>query len=115
MGMLLMLNRKLHKAYIRTRDFNFSLNGLVVFDLHGKTIGIVGTGKISRTFIDVCSGFGMNMLMYDPYPIKDSNYHYVSFEELCEKSDIISFIAYTFDFIIVMFPSLSFSIVNNSS
>lgn len=90
MGMLLMLNRKLHKAYIRTRDFNFSLNGLVGFDLHGKTIGIVGTGKIGRTFIDVCSGFGMHMLMYDPYPIKDSNYHYVSFEELCEKSDIIS-------------------------
>ena len=90
MGMLLMLNRKLHKAYIRTRDFNFSLNGLVGFDLHGKTIGIVGTGKIGRTFIDVCSGFGMNMLMYDPYPIKDSDYHYVSFDELCEKSDIIS-------------------------
>lgn len=90
MGMLLMLNRKLHKAYIRTRDFNFSLSGLVGFDLHGKTIGIVGTGKIGRTFIDVCSGFGMNMLMYDPYPVKDSNYNYVSFEELCEKSDIIS-------------------------
>lgn len=90
MGMLLMLNRKLHKAYIRTRDFNFSLHGLVGFDLHGKTIGIVGTGKIGRTFIDVCSGFGMNMLMYDPYPVKDSNYHYVSFEEICKESDIIS-------------------------
>lgn len=90
MGMLLMLNRKLHKAYIRTRDFNFSLHGLVGFDLHGKTIGIVGTGKIGRTFIDVCSGFGMNMLMYDPCPVKDSNYHYVSFEEICKESDIIS-------------------------
>lgn len=90
MGMLLMLNRKLHKAYIRTRDFNFSLTNLVGFDLHGKTIGIVGTGKIGRTFIDVCSGFGMNMLMYDPYPFPDPNYNYVSFEELCEKSDIIS-------------------------
>lgn len=90
MGMLLMLNRKLHKAYIRTRDFNFSLSGLVGFDLHGKTIGIVGTGKIGRTFIDVCSGFGMNMLMYDPYPVKDSKYHYVSFEEICQQSDIIS-------------------------
>lgn len=90
MGMLLLLNRKLHKAYIRTRDFNFSLNGLVGFDLHGKTIGIIGTGKIGRTFIDVCSGFGMDMIMYDPYPIKDSNYHYVPLEELFERSDIIS-------------------------
>ena len=90
MGMLLMLNRKLHKAYIRTRDFNFSLNGLVGFDLHGKTIGIIGTGKIGRTFIDVCSGFGMNMLMYDPYPAKGTDYNYVSLDEIFAKSDIIS-------------------------
>ena len=59
MGMILMLNRKLHKAYIRTRDFNFSLNGLIGFDLHGKTAGVIGTGKIGRTFIDICRGFGM--------------------------------------------------------
>lgn len=90
MGMLLVLNRKLHKAYIRTRDFNFSLNGLVGFDIHGKTIGVIGTGKIGRTFIDVCSGFGAHMLMYDPYPAKDTDYNYVSLDELFEKSDIIS-------------------------
>lgn len=90
MGMLLVLNRKLHKAYNRTRDFNFSLNGLVGFDLHGKTIGIIGTGKIGRTFIDVCSGFGVNMIMYDPYPAKGCGYHYVSLDELFKQSDIIS-------------------------
>lgn len=90
MGMLLMLNRKFHKAYNRTREFNFSLNDLTGFDLHGKTIGIVGTGKIGRTFINVCSGFGMNMLMYDPYPAKGVDYHYVSFDEICEQADIIS-------------------------
>lgn len=90
MGMLLVLNRKLHRAYNRTRDFNFSLNNLTGFDLKGKTMGIVGTGKIGRTFMEVCSGFGFNMLAYDPFPIKDSNINYVSFEEICEKSDIIS-------------------------
>lgn len=90
MGMLLMLNRKLHKAYNRTRDFNFSLSGLEGFDVHGKNIGVIGTGKIGRTFIDVCSGFGANMFMYDPYPAKDANYNYVSLDELFEKCDIIS-------------------------
>lgn len=90
MGILLTLNRKLHRAYNRTRDYNFSLNGLVGFDLHGKTIGVVGTGKIGRTFMEVCSGFGLNIIAYDPYPINDAGIHYVTFDELCEKSDIIS-------------------------
>lgn len=90
MGLLLSLNRKLYRAYNRTREFNFSLNGLTGFDLHGKTIGVVGTGNIGRTFIDVCKGFGLNILAYDPYPIKDSDIHYVDFQEICEKSDIIS-------------------------
>ena len=66
MGMILMLNRKLHKAYIRTRDFNFSLNGLIGFDLHGKTAGVIGTGKIGRSFIDICRGFGMEVIANDP-------------------------------------------------
>lgn len=90
MGMLLMLNRKLHKAYIRTRDFNFSLNGLMGFDLHGKTAGIIGTGKIGRTFINICHGFGMNVIANDPHPAADSGITYVSREQLFRQSDIIS-------------------------
>jgi D-lactate dehydrogenase len=90
MALLLTLNRKVHRAYNRTRDYNFSLNGLTGFDLHGKTIGIVGTGKIGQIFIDICSGFGMKVIAYDPFPIKDKNIEYIDFLELCEKSDIIS-------------------------
>lgn len=90
MALLLTLNRKIHRAYSRTREFNFSLNGLIGFDLHGKTVGVVGTGKIGQVFIDICKGFGMNILAYDPFPIKDLDIHYVSFEELCRESDIIS-------------------------
>ncbi len=90
MGMILMLNRKLHRAYIRTRDFNFSLNGLLGFDLHGKTVGVVGTGKIGRVFAEICTGFGMKVIGYDPYPASDSNIEYTDFKTLCEKSDIVS-------------------------
>lgn len=89
-ALLMTLNRKIHRAYTRTRDFNFSLNGLTGFDLHGKTIGVIGTGKIGRIFIDICNGFGMKVIAYDPFPIKDSNIQYVSLEELCKDSDIIS-------------------------
>lgn len=90
MGVLLMLNRKLHRAYNRTREFNFSLNGLTGFDLYGKTIGVIGTGKIGRVFIDICKGFGVKILAYDPYPIETTEFTYVSLKELCEQSDIIS-------------------------
>ena len=90
MALLLTINRRTHKAYIRTRDFNFSLQGLAGFDLHGKTVGIVGTGKIGRVFADICKGFGMNILAYDKFPAKDSGLHYVELPELFEKSDIIS-------------------------
>lgn len=89
-GMILMLNRKLHKAYIRTRDFNFSLNGLIGFDLHGKTAGVVGTGKIGRAFIDICRGFGMEVIANDPFPAEGSGINYVTREELFRRSDIIS-------------------------
>ncbi len=89
-ALLLTSIRRLHKAYNRTRDFNFSLNGLTGFDLHGKTVGVVGTGKIGRIFIDICRGFGMNVIAYDRYPAKDSGIDYVTLDELFERSDIIS-------------------------
>ncbi len=90
MALLLTLNRKIHKAFIRTRDFNFSLNGLTGFDLHGKTAGIIGTGQIGRIFIDICKGFGMNVIAYDPYPMENSNINYVTLDKLFAESDIIS-------------------------
>lgn len=91
MAMLLTSIRRIHKAYIRTRDFNFSLSGMIGFDLHGKTVGVVGTGKIGRIFIDICKGFGMNVLAYDKFPAQNAGINYVSIEEIWEKSDIISF------------------------
>lgn len=90
MALLLSLNRKIHRAYSRTRDRNFSINGLIGFDLHGKTIGVIGTGKIGKTFIEICKGFGMKILAYDPYPAKDLKVEYVTLSELFEKSDVIS-------------------------
>ena len=90
MALLLTINRRTHKAYIRTRDFNFSLQGLAGFDLHGKTVGIIGTGKIGRVFADICKGFGMHILAYDKFPAPDSGLQYVDLPELFEKSDIIS-------------------------
>ena len=94
MALLLTSIRRIHKAYIRTRDFNFSLVGMTGFDLHGKTVGVVGTGKIGRVFIDICLGFGMKVLAYDKFPQKDlaerENIRYVTLDELFEKSDIIS-------------------------
>lgn len=90
MAMLLTSIRRTHKAYIRTRDFNFSLNGMTGFDLHGKTVGVVGTGKIGRVFIDICRGFGMRVLAYDPFPAQQGDIHYVPLDELFRESDVIS-------------------------
>ena len=89
-ALLLTSIRRIHKAYNRTRDYNFSLNGLTGFDLHGKTVGVVGTGRIGRIFIDICRGFGMKVIAYDKFPAPDSGIDYVSLDELFEKSDIIS-------------------------
>ena len=89
-ALLLTSVRRIHKAYNRTREFNFSLNGLTGFDFHGKTVGVVGTGKIGRIFIDICRGFGMNVIAYDLFPAKDSGIEYVPLDELLERSDIIS-------------------------
>lgn len=90
MGMILALNRKIPRAYIRTRDFNFSLVGLTGFDLHGKTAGVIGTGKIGQAFINICKGFGMEVLAYDPYPAEIDGVRYVDTDELFKRSDIIS-------------------------
>ena len=91
MALLQTLNRKIHKAYIRTRDFNFSLNGLTGFDLHGKTVGVIGTGKIGRVFIDICKGFGMKVIAYDKFPAEGSGIDYRPLEEIYKEADIISF------------------------
>ncbi len=90
MALLLTSVRRIHKAYNRTKDFNFSLNGLTGFDLHGKTAGVIGTGKIGRIFARICSGFGMRVLAYDKYPSADVEATYVSLDRLFEESDVIS-------------------------
>lgn len=90
MALLLTINRRTHKAYIRTREFNFSLQGLAGFDLYGKTVGIIGTGKIGKVFAEICKGFGMHILAYDKFPDLNSGLNYVELPELFEKSDIIS-------------------------
>ena len=94
MAMLLTSIRRIHKAYIRTRDFNFSLAGMTGFDLHGKTVGVIGTGRIGRVFIDICRGFGMKVVAYDKYHAagldNGDTVRYVSLNELFRCSDIIS-------------------------
>ena len=94
MAMLLTSIRRIHKAYIRTRDFNFSLAGMTGFDLHGKTVGVIGTGRIGQVFINICRGFGMKVLAYDKYPAAGladgDSIRYVPLDELFAGSDIIS-------------------------
>ena len=90
MALLLSLNRKIHKAYLRTREFNFNIQGLTGFDLYGKTVGVIGTGKIGVSFINICKGFGMNVLAYDPFPRSDLDVKYVTLEQMFKESDIIS-------------------------
>jgi D-lactate dehydrogenase len=70
-GLLLTLNRKIHRAYNRVRELNFSLTGLVGFDIHAKTVGILGTGKIGRIAAQIFRGFGANVIAYDPFPMLD--------------------------------------------
>lgn len=90
MALLLTVNRKIHKAYNRTREFNFSLAGLAGFDLHGKTVGVIGTGKIGRIFADICKGFGMKVLAYDKFPNPNAGLEYVELKEIFQNADIIS-------------------------
>lgn len=92
-ALLLALNRKIHKAYNRVREQNFSLNGLLGFNLYGRTIGVVGTGKIGRAVIRIALGFGCKVLAHDVYEdreLKEKGVSYVSLEELYRCSDIIS-------------------------
>lgn len=88
MAMLLTLNRKTHRAYLRTRDHNFNINGLTGFDLYGKTVGIIGTGRIGKAFAQICQGFGMQILAFDK--IKSGDYNYVDLDKLFAESDVIS-------------------------
>lgn len=90
MALLLMLNRKLHRAYIRTRDHNFSLEGLCGFDLHSKTAGIIGTGRIGRVYGEICKGFSMKVIGYDPYPSDEFCGEYVDLNTLLKTADVIS-------------------------
>ena len=90
MALYLTSNRRIHKAFNRVREYNFSLSGLTGNDLHGKTVGVIGTGKIGRIFINICKGFGMNVIAYDLFPMKDSDINYVSLETLFKESDVIS-------------------------
>lgn len=90
MALLLTVNRLTHKAYNRTRDFNMSLNGLMGIDLHEKTAGVIGTGKIGQAMIRILNGFQMHVLCYDPYPIEGLEAEYVSLEELFKCADVIS-------------------------
>lgn len=93
-ALVLTLNRKIHRSFNRVRELNFSLDGLVGFDLHGKTIGIVGTGRIGAVFARIMSGFGCRLLGYDMTPdeslIRDLGMQYVALPDLFSQSDIIS-------------------------
>lgn len=92
-ALILALNRRLHRAYNRTRDGDFSLHGLTGFDLVGKTVGIVGTGQIGATFAKIMSGFGCELLAYDPFPnpqVQALGARYLSLDELLQQSQIIS-------------------------
>ncbi|MBN1598630.1 MAG: 2-hydroxyacid dehydrogenase [Bacteroidales bacterium] len=93
LGLILTLNRKFHKAYSRVREGNFALDGLLGFDLHGKTAGVIGTGKIGQIFIGLIKGFGCEVIAYDKFPSEDlraNGVKYVDLQELYAKSDIIS-------------------------
>jgi D-lactate dehydrogenase len=93
-ALMLSLNRKIHKAYNRTRDNNFSINGFLGFDMKGKTIGVIGTGRIGRTVINILKGFGVNIVAYDYVPdkkyAKATGIKYVKLNELFKVSDIIT-------------------------
>jgi D-lactate dehydrogenase len=93
-ALMMTLNRKIHRAYFRTRDANFALHGLLGFDMYQKNAGVIGTGKIGKALINILLGFGMKVMAYDPFPDTDYaravGYEYVDLEKLFRNSDIIS-------------------------
>ncbi|KAA6208161.1 2-hydroxyacid dehydrogenase [Avibacterium paragallinarum] len=92
-GLMLTLNRKIHRAYQRTREANFSLEGLSGFNMHGRTVGVIGTGKIGIAVMRILKGFGMHILAYDPFknPVAEElATEYVSLDELYARSQIIT-------------------------
>ncbi|MNF55669.1 MULTISPECIES: 2-hydroxyacid dehydrogenase [unclassified Pseudomonas] len=92
-ALILALNRRLHRAYNRTREGDFSLHGLTGFDLHGKTVGVVGTGQIGATFARIMAGFGCQLLAYDPYPnpeVQALGARYLPLPQLLAEAQIIS-------------------------
>jgi D-lactate dehydrogenase len=93
-ALLQTLNRKIHRAYVRVREQNFSLKGLVGFDLHGKTVGVAGTGKIGRLVAKIFLGYGCKVVAYDPYPdaawAAANAVEYASFDTLLTRSDIVT-------------------------
>lgn len=93
-ALLLNINRKIYKSYQRVKKYNFSLDGLLGFDVHGKTIGVIGTGRIGKTFIQIMKGFGTNIIAYDLFKdekaAEELGFKYVELDELLANSDIIS-------------------------
>lgn len=92
-GMMMTLNRRIHRAYQRTRDANFSLEGLIGFNMHGRTAGVVGTGKIGLATLRILKGFGMRLLAFDPYPnsqVLELGVEYVDLKTLFKEADVIS-------------------------
>jgi D-lactate dehydrogenase len=93
-ALMMTLNRKIHRAYFRTRDADFSLHGLLGFDMYKKNAGIIGTGRIGRVLIKILKGFDMNVFAYDPYPdcdfANEAGFEYVELDKLFSLSDIIS-------------------------
>lgn len=90
MGLLLSCNRMIHKAYGRTREFNMNINGLLGVDFHGKTAGVIGTGKIGQSMIRILQGFSMQIVAYDPYPNPNLPVEYMPLKDLLSRSDVIS-------------------------
>lgn len=94
LALMLCLNRKIHRAFWRTRDNNFSLLGFLGFDMNGKTAGVIGTGKIGRTVVQVLSGLGMKVIAYDLFPneelAKQVGFEYVTLDDLYKRSDVIT-------------------------
>ena len=93
-ALLLSIDRKIYKAYQRTKKYNFTLNGLLGFDIHGKTVGVIGAGKIGKAFINIMNGFGTRVLAYDKFKdeelAKEMNFEYVDIDTIYKESDIIS-------------------------